>query len=74
MNPLAKIMGCNITKQCKKNHMSPRELADRIGVPLKTMQNWISGERKITAYGLYRCAKTLGVTMESLMQGVDEPK
>ena len=32
----------------------------------------VNGRRQVTAYGLYRISKALGVPMEELMEGVED--
>ena len=53
-------------------NMTLHALADEVGVGWVTMSKWINGRRQITAYGLYRVSKVLGVTMEKLMEGIED--
>ena len=53
-------------------NMTLHTLADEVGVGWVTMSKWINGRRQITAYGLYRVSKVLGVTMEKLMEGIED--
>ena len=63
--------GDNIKNLCKRKGLTLGILADRIGVSDCTMSNWINGHRQVTAYGLLRISRVLGVTMEELMEGVE---
>ena len=63
--------GDNIKHLCKRKGLTLGILADRIGVSDCTMSNWVNGRRQITAYGLLRVSRVLGVTMEELMEGVE---
>ena len=64
--------GDNIKHLCKRKGLTLGILADRIGVSDCTMSNWVNGHRQVTAYGLLRISKVLGVTMEELMEGVED--
>ena len=64
-------VGDNIKHLCKRKGLTLGILADRIGVSDCTMSNWVNGRRQITAYGLLRVSRVLGVTMEELMEGVE---
>ena len=61
----------NVLKLLKQRHMTQHELAARIGVHDPTMSKWMTGQRQPSAYALLRISRELGVTMESLMEGVD---
>lgn len=74
VNPIATIIGWNIQKELKKARMSAGQLSEKIGVTEKTMRNWISGDRQITAYALYRAATVLGCAMEDFMKGITAPE
>lgn len=65
-------IGRNIYVQLLKHDMTQRDLATRINVTEVTMSHWINGLRQPTAYGLYRIAKVFGVSMEDLMEGIEE--
>ena len=64
-------IGNNIYRLLKQRHMTQHELAARIGVHDPTMSKWMTGQRQPSAYALLRISRELGVTMESLMDGVD---
>ena len=65
-------VGRNIKLYCRMKNMTLHELADEVGVGWVTMSKWINGRRQITAYGLYRVSKVLGVSMEQLMEGIED--
>lgn len=71
MNPAEKIAE-NIKAVMNKKNICNRELADLTKTTEVTMSRWLSGHRMITASGLYRVAKVLGVTMENLMEGSED--
>ena len=64
-------VGRNIKLLCRMKNMTLRALADNIGVGWVTMSKWINGRRQITDYALYRVSRVLDVSMEKLMEGVD---
>ena len=64
--------GNNVKRHIKMQHRTLDGLADDIGVGHDTMSQWVNGRRQVTAYGLYRISKALGVTMEELMEGVED--
>jgi transcriptional regulator with XRE-family HTH domain len=65
-------IGDNIRLYCRMKNTTLHALADDIGVSWVTMSKWINGHRQITAYGLYRVSKVLGVSMERLMEGIED--
>ena len=65
-------IGDNIRLYCRMKNTTLHALADDIGVSWVTMSQWVNGRRQITAYGLYRVSKVLGVSMEKLMEGVED--
>ena len=65
-------IGDNIRLYCRMKNTPLHALADDIGVSWVTMSKWINGRRQITAYGLYRASKVLGVSMERLMEGIED--
>lgn len=72
-----KAIGENIGRLAKIHETTQRELSSAIGVTEVTMSRWISGQRSPTVYALLRIARLFGVTMEALMDGIEdkeEPK
>lgn len=65
-------VGQNIKLYCRMKNMTLHTLADDIGVGWVTMSKWVNGRRQITAYGLYRVSKVLGIPMEKLMEGIED--
>ena len=65
-------VGQNIKLYCRMKNMTLHALADEVGVGWVTMSKWVNGHRQITAYGLYRVSKVLNVTMERLMEGIED--
>ena len=65
-------IGDNIRLQCKMKNTTLHALADEVGVGWVTMSKWVNGRRQITAYALYRVSKVLNVTMEKLMEGIED--
>lgn len=64
-------VGRNIKLLCRMKNMTLHALADEVGVGWVTMSKWVNGRRQITAYALYRVSRVLDVSMEKLMEGVD---
>lgn len=64
--------GDNIKRLCKRKNITLNALASDIGVSHCTMSNWVNGHRQVTSYGLMRISKALGVTMEELMEGIED--
>ena len=65
-------IGENIYRILKERHMTQKELAARIGVHDTTLSKWMTGQRQPSAYALLRISRVLGVTMESLMEGIED--
>ena len=65
-------IGENIYRILKERHMTKKELAARIGVHDTTLSKWMTGQRQPSAYALLRISRVLGVTMESLMEGIED--
>jgi transcriptional regulator with XRE-family HTH domain len=53
--------------------LSRAELARRAGVPASTLRNWEGDRGFPTLAALYGLAGALGVTVERLAEGVDDP-
>lgn len=63
--------GENIYKMLKHRKMTQHDLAVAIGSHDATVSKWMSGQRSPSAYALLRISRELGVTMEELMEGID---
>ena len=62
----------NIARLLKQEHMTQHELAARIGVHDPTLSKWMTGQRQPSAYALLRISRVLGVTVEMLMEGIED--
>ena len=67
-------IGENIYRLLKQRRMTQHELAARIQSHDDTVSRWMTGQRQPSAYALLRISRELGVTMEQLMEGVDDEK
>ena len=52
--------------------MSQKELADKLKITVRTVNGWMSGAKIPTLYGAYRFCKLVGITVEQLMDGVED--
>lgn len=64
-------VGNNIHRLLKINGITQKRLAEELGVTVATASRWVSGERLPSVYALYRASKYLGVTMETLVEGIE---
>lgn len=55
----------------KKNYMSQKELALRVGLTEATISRYLHGTRRMSVKSLYYIARALGTTIDGLMKGVD---
>ena len=65
-------IGNNIYRLLRKKRMTQHELAARIRSHDDTVSRWMTGQRQPSAYALLRISRELGVTMEQLMEGIEE--
>lgn len=65
-------IGENIYRILKERHMTQKELAARIHVQEPTLSKWMTGQRQPSAYALLRISRVLGVSMEKLMEGIED--
>lgn len=70
INPLARIVGKNITATAVDLGWTFSQLAKDMDVREETLQRWLTGERMITVFGLVRASRVLGVSMEALTKGL----
>lgn len=70
INPLAKIVGKNITAAAVDLGWTFSQLAKDMDTREETLQRWLTGERMITVFGLVRASRVLGVSMEALTKGL----
>lgn len=62
----------HIEEQMTRNEMTRQQLSEALNVSRMTIYNWINHSKMPSAYAVYRMAKVFGVTMEQLMEGVEE--
>lgn len=70
INPLAQIVGKNITAAAQDLGWTFPQLAKDMDTREETLQRWLTGERMITVFGLVRASRVLGVSMEALTKGL----
>lgn len=70
INPLARIVGKNITAAAVDLGWTFTQLSKDMNVREETLQKWLTGERMITVFGLVRASRVLGVSMEALTKGL----
>ena len=70
INPLARIVGENITAAAQDLGWTFSQLAKDMDTREETLQRWLTGERMITVFGLVRASRVLGVSMETLTRGL----
>lgn len=70
INPLARIVGKNITAAAVDLGWTFPQLSKDMNVREETLQKWLTGERMITVFGLVRASRVLGVSMERLTKGL----
>ena len=70
INPIARIVGKNITAAAVDIGWTFQQLAKDMDVREETLQRWLTGERMITVPGLVRASRVLGVSMEALTKGL----
>lgn len=64
--------GKNIWKLAKARGFTEADLAEQLHVYRGTLEMWRGGKRQPSAYAVLRASRLFGVTMESLMKGVDD--
>ena len=67
-------MLCNIELERIKKKITKKDLADRIGIDVRTYYNWIDEKTDITGKALLKLSKIFGVSIEYLMEGCEETK
>jgi transcriptional regulator with XRE-family HTH domain len=58
----------------EKAGLTQSALAERAGVPLRSVQNWEQGHRVPRMQNLPRLAKAMGVSVNDLVAGIVEEK
>ena len=64
-------LGRNIFNRLQEKKMSQYRLAKLLGVNQGTLSKWING-RDPKASMLYRISRILGVSMDELMEGIED--
>lgn len=59
----------NIEAERARKQMSKEEMADRLGISVKTYYNWINEERDIPSKKLKEMAMFFGTSMDYLLEG-----
>ena len=65
-------IGKNMMRFLGRKGWTMTRLAQEIHVTQNAVGHWAHGKRTPSAYALYRMAKALDTTMESLVEGIDE--
>ena len=68
-------LGRNIFDRLRVIKMSQRVLAEKLDIHEGTVSKWINGMSEPKAsmlYGMFRISRVLGVTMEKLMEGIED--
>lgn len=65
-------IGNNIQSLLESHNMTQRQLVDAINVTEASVCRWIKGNRMPTAYALYRISCLFGVTVDSLLERIDD--
>lgn len=67
-----KALGKNICYQLKKNNLTQKYLAWKLGVTESTLSRWCHGKQIPSLSVVYAMSKIFGCTMDELMEGTDE--
>ena len=59
----------NIEAERVRNRMTREEMADRMGISVKTYYNWINENTDIPGKALMKMSRMFGVTADYLMKG-----
>ena len=62
----------NIEAERARRRMSKKELAENLGVSLRTYYNWISRKTDIPSTALKKMSEMFGVKMEYLIDDLEE--
>ena len=65
-------LGNNLVEAIEAHGMTQRDFADAMNLHENTIYGWTRGKRIMSSYALYRAAKILNISMEKLMEGVDD--
>ena len=68
------IVGTNVRKVCKENHINMMEFAEEVDISYEYIRHIVSlgGQKSLSFYSMYKIAKILGVSMDELCEGIFE--
>ena len=64
--------GDNIYRLMRSRNRTETWLARQLNVEPETVMNWLNGKRQPTVYAVYRISKLFNVSMETIVEGIDE--
>lgn len=66
------IVGTNVRKMCKDKNINLMEFAEEIDISYEYLRHIVSvgGKKSLSFYSMYKIAKTLGVTMDKMCEGI----
>ena len=66
------IVGSNVRKMCKDKNVNLMEFAEEIDISYEYLRHIVSvgGQKSLSFYSMYKIAKTLGVTMDEMCEGI----
>lgn len=62
----------NVEAERVRNQFTKEEMAEKLGVSVKTYYNWINEERDVPSKKLKQMAVLFGTTMDYLVKGCSE--
>jgi len=72
LDDIQTIIGSNIRKKCKNEHIDIMQLSEDIDMSYEYLRHIVSvnGKKSISFYSMYKIAKTLNITMDELCDGI----
>ena len=64
--------GRNISVELIRREMTQKQLANQIGIHPESLSRYCTGKREPRISWVYKIAKALGCTIDSLLEGCDE--
>ena len=66
------IVGTNVRKICKDKQINLMEFSEEIDISYEYLRHIVSvgGQKSLSFYSMYKIAKTLGVSMDDLCDGI----
>ena len=70
------IVGTNLRKVCKDKQINLMEFAEDIDISYEYLRHIVSvgGQKSLSFYSMYKIAKTLGISMDDLCEGIFDDK